>query len=190
MVVVRRCRSSIDPLDLPSIDSRSDDGLDGRRRIGSNPAEGDARSANTPSEPRPPPPPTEPDEGLDSGLGQEHRRPGYSSRHRRSRGYTHIPVATTAGSYKRSVAKAIASNALGAVRKRSQTTCSFPARRGGASLTAGFPRAARIPIVDLVATASPRAILAGQASPTSYAIRRLVPTLRDDPSTGQHAGTV
>jgi hypothetical protein len=56
-------------IDLPSIQPRSGDGLDGRRRIGANPAEGDAGSADTPSEPRQPPRATQPDEGLDPALG-------------------------------------------------------------------------------------------------------------------------
>ena len=46
------------PLDLPSIDSRSGDGLDGRHRSGSKPAAGDAGSANAPRESLQPPPTT------------------------------------------------------------------------------------------------------------------------------------
>jgi hypothetical protein len=38
------------PSDLPSIDARSGDGLDGRRRIGRKPAAGDAGSAGPPRE--------------------------------------------------------------------------------------------------------------------------------------------
>ena len=66
---------SSDSPDLPSLQSRSGDGLDGRRRIGATPAEGDAGSADTPREPRQVSPATQPDEGVDPALGEEHDRP-------------------------------------------------------------------------------------------------------------------
>jgi hypothetical protein len=44
------------PLRLPIVEARSGDGLDGRRRIGLNPAEGDVGTAHTPRGLRPPPP--------------------------------------------------------------------------------------------------------------------------------------
>jgi hypothetical protein len=53
--------------------SRSGDGLDGLARIGATPAEGDARSAGTSRESPPAPLATQPDEGLDPAIGEQHR---------------------------------------------------------------------------------------------------------------------
>lgn len=59
-----------DPLRLPVVQARSGDGLDGRRRIGLNPAEGDVGTADAPSGSRPASPATQPDEGRDAALGE------------------------------------------------------------------------------------------------------------------------
>jgi len=56
--------------DLPSIHARFCDGLDGRRQIGRNPAEGDVGSADAPRELRQAPPTYEPDEARGPVLGQ------------------------------------------------------------------------------------------------------------------------
>jgi hypothetical protein len=58
------------PLRLPVVQVRSGDGLDGRRRIGLNPAEGDAGTAEAPREPRQASLSTQPDEGRDAALGE------------------------------------------------------------------------------------------------------------------------
>jgi hypothetical protein len=54
----------------PSLHSRFGDGLDGRRQIGSTPAAGDVRSADTPRAPRQAPPTNEPDEPRGPVLGE------------------------------------------------------------------------------------------------------------------------
>ena len=57
--------------DLPSIHARFGDGLDGRRQIGRNPAEGDVGSADAPRELRQAPPTYEPDEARGPVLGEK-----------------------------------------------------------------------------------------------------------------------
>jgi len=61
-----------EPRDLPSIDSHSGDGLDGRHRSGSKPAAGDARSAATHRERLQRPPTPWPDEGIESHSRRTH----------------------------------------------------------------------------------------------------------------------
>ena len=56
--------------DPPSIHARFGDGLDGRRQIGRNPAEGGVGSADAPRGLRQPPPTYEPDEARGSVLGE------------------------------------------------------------------------------------------------------------------------
>ena len=53
-----------------SIDARSGDGPDGRRRIGRTPAEGDVGTDNAPRAPPHASLPTQPDEGRDPALGE------------------------------------------------------------------------------------------------------------------------
>ena len=53
-----------------SIDARSGDGPDGRRRIGRTPAEGDVGPDNAPRAPPHASLPTQPDEGRDPALGE------------------------------------------------------------------------------------------------------------------------
>jgi len=57
--------------DPPSIHARFGDGLDGRRQIGRNPAEGDVGSADAPRELRQAPPTYEPDEARGPVLGEK-----------------------------------------------------------------------------------------------------------------------
>jgi len=58
------------PLRLPVVQARSGDGLDGRRRIGLNPAEGDVGTADAPRAPPHASLATQPDEGRDAALGE------------------------------------------------------------------------------------------------------------------------
>ena len=58
------------PLRSPVVQVRSGDGLDGRRRIGLNPAEGDVGTADAPGALRHASLATQPDEGGDTALGE------------------------------------------------------------------------------------------------------------------------
>jgi hypothetical protein len=70
----RRCHLTERSPPGPSIDSRFGDGLDGHRQIGSNPAEGDVGSSDTPRAQLQPPPTPEPDEALAPASEGEHSR--------------------------------------------------------------------------------------------------------------------